>query len=464
MGVRPSNNFIDTVPAIRMNHIRLCIVTLVLGMFCVFMSGSAVAADTLENAVESAIVFHPSIESAKANLTYSEDKAREERSGYFPEISVNGTGGRQFADNSTSRGLSVTRGSGYSYLWEGSVTARQMVFDGFETSNRVSSAEARRKAADMKLLDSQEKIADAATQAYIDLSRARRGLQMLKGYEEKVQDYLQRIKSMTEQGAADEAEYQQARDIRVVLEGIIGDYEGQVRTAETNFFEAAGYVPTEELLLPSPRLEMIPKTVDLGVAMAKERHPAVIREALIARATEYEVDMDRAALYPDVNGELSYLKNDKEDVIGGEAEDARAVMKLSWNFDTGGAQLAKIDQRISKHKEAVSKVQETERRSEREVRLAYNDYQTAWKRFENRTKRLELNEILFKTNTAQFEAARINLLQLMRSNNQLFTARLEKMNAEYRVLASQFAILSKIGRLQESLFVTGDKIAAYDQE
>src|SRR5262245_58715393 len=108
-------------------------------------SGPRVAcADTLETAVSSALKEHPSVESAQAVIDAADEQEAEEFSGYFPEVSLNGTGGRMYGDNATSRGLSVTRGSGYSYLWEGQAMVRQPIFDGFETRNRVESAEAKK--------------------------------------------------------------------------------------------------------------------------------------------------------------------------------------------------------------------------------------------------------------------------------------------------------------------------------
>ena len=54
---------------------------------------------------------------------------------------------------------------------------------------------------------------------------------------------------------------------------------------------------------------------------------------------------------------------------------------------------------------------------------------------------------------AQFEAARVNLLQLLQADNALFNAKLALLNGEYKLLASHFAVLASMGRLQEALNV-----------
>ncbi|PJB71449.1 MAG: transporter, partial [Alphaproteobacteria bacterium CG_4_9_14_3_um_filter_47_13] len=52
---------------------------------------------------------------------------------------------------------------------------------------------------------------------------------------------------------------------------------------------------------------------------------------------------------------------------------------------------------------------------------------------------------------AQFEGARVNLLQLLQSDNAVFNTKLGLMNSEYRLVASRFAVLASMGRLQEAL-------------
>ena len=113
------------------------------------LSSHAVFAETLEEATAAALNSHPSIEGAKASSEEAAQAKREQFSNYFPTLSASSTAGRIYGDNATSRGLSVTRGAGYSGLWNGSVSAREKIFDGFETSNRVGAAKSRKASEDL---------------------------------------------------------------------------------------------------------------------------------------------------------------------------------------------------------------------------------------------------------------------------------------------------------------------------
>jgi adhesin transport system outer membrane protein len=425
-----------------------------------FMPVTDLHAETLDQAVQQALQNHPSVTTAKVGTSIAEQQKREERSGYFPTIGISGQGGRIYGDNSTSRGLTTTRGAAYSNYWEGAFTARQMIYDASETGNRVESAKAKIESAKMNIADVTERLSFSVAQAYVDLLRARTGLSMMVAHGKKVADYQSRIKAMVDDGAADEAEYQQARDINVILDNMIAEYEGQVKMAEAYYAELTGALPSGELQSPVPRIDLIPAGADEAIEFARANHPALKSAALMLNSADYDTKAERANLYPDVDGELSYLESEKDDEIGGEVTDARAVVRVNWEFETGGAQMARIEQKKLKKKEAASKAQEMERQIERAIRLSYAEYAAAIQQADSQQRRVELNETLFGTYNVQFEGARITLLQLMQSDNQLFTAHLEKMNGAFRVMAARYALLAGMGRLQESLNIGAIPVAS----
>ncbi len=408
-------------------------------------------AENLNDAVFLAISTHPGVEAAMAQAAAAAQEKREERSGYFPTVAVSGTAGRIYGNNATSRGLSVTRGAGYSNMWNSSVSATETIFNGFGTGSRVDAAKARKASADMNVVDAKESIAFKTVQAYIELMRTQEALALLNGYSKKVDDYLHRIKQKVDEGASDESEHQQARDIRVILDGLVTDYEAQVRAAESNYFNLTGHLPDGKLDRPLIPTELIPLDVNAAIERAAKEHPSIKAAEYTTKSATHDVAAEKAPLYPEVEGELSYLTEEKRDLIGGELEDGRAVVHMNWDFETGGAQLARIAKKKQERAEALSRLNETQRQVELGVRLAWSEYEAAKEQVGHQEKRRQLNEKLFDTYKVQFEGAKISLLQLMQGDNQLFTTGLEKLNGQYRLLSSQYAMLSSMGQLQQSL-------------
>lgn len=416
-------------------------------------------AETLADAVEATLNYHPSVEAAIANRDASHFERSEKVSGFFPTVNARAAGGRIYGDNSTSRGLSVTRGAGYSYMWEGSVSVTQPLFNGFETMRRLDAADARREAARVNVADVRENLALRTVIAYLDVLKSRETLAKLRAQLKTVEDYRGRIRKMVDSGAADETMAVQARDIQVQLENTIANTEGQLLLANAGYREMTGHEPDESMTFPDLKAIVFPASVEEAVVQGTQNHPVLQVAVHEEEAQSYDARAESGPLYPDVNGELSYLKRDQDDVIGGEAIDARALVRVNWSFDVGGAQISRMRAQNERYIESKAQRRELERQLEKEIRAAWTEMQTAKSQQKLLEERVALNTDLLETSKTQFEGAVVNLLQLMQADNALFNAKMALLNGKYRLASSQFSALANIGGLQDTLRVSPAHLA-----
>ena len=364
-----------------------------------------------------------------------------------------------FGNNATSRGLSVSRGEAYSWLWEGNASITQPIFNGFETYNRIDAAQAREDAAELTLTDAKQGLALRAAQAFLNVKRAQEAYKKTTSYQERIKDYLARINTMVEGGAADEAEAAQAKNIQSQLENSVAEMEGQIKLALADYAEATGSMPTGELNIAMDASDMLYPTADEAITHAGENHPLILSAEKALEAEDEEVSAEKGALLPTLDGEVSYLKRDQKEEIGGEVTDERAVMRMNWAFSTGGGQLARIRKQKAERSEALARTAQTQREIERDIRKAYAEHETAMKQKELSAKRADVTKELFQTYEQQFEASKVRLLQLMQAENQVFTSELERINADYRVMMSEYATLASSGRLLQAIGVVEDETA-----
>lgn len=403
--------------------------------------------------VAHALNQHPSVRAAMAGRDVTGAELREKRSAYYPELNVNAATGRVYGDNSTSRGLTTTRGAAYSWNHEAGMTVRQMIFDGMETPRRVDAAEARREAANINIVDARENLALRVVNAYIDVLHNREAMALIQAHARKIADYRARIAAMVESGAADESMAVQAHDIQIQLDATLADIAGQRDRAMADYAEAAGRPATEDMIRPAVDPARIPVDVDTAVRAARETHPSLRVAAMQGVASGHEIGAERAALYPDLSGEVSVLKKDLDDRIGGEVVDQRALLRMNWTFSTGGAQMARVQQSLHRHAETIAKMETLGAQIEREIRSAYAEMDASKNRLEANRARVDVSADLIRTYEKQFEAAKITLLNLLQAENTHFNARLGALNADYRHLAAQYAVLASTGHLQDALNV-----------
>ena len=412
---------------------------------------SSVRAETLRDSVQQALETHPAIEAAQIGEEIAKQDFKEARSGLFPEIEASLSAGRVFADTSTTRGLSVTRGAAYSWMGEGNATLTQPIFDGKETLNRMDAAQARSQSASYNVLDVRENLALRAVQAHLAIMQAQATLENTKDYYDVIESYLERIQLMVDEGVADQAEVSQAENISLMLESALVDYKGQLDAAYANYQEVVGIMPKSELVKPSLASVKVMEDVEQAIQHTKANHPLILSGERELQAAQHDIEAERAGYYPDFDSELSYLKKDQCEEIGGEVVDARALLRMSWDFEVGGGQKARTSRSRAEYSEILAQNRETVRTIEGEVRRAYAEFNTAKKQLNLVEARKDVTQELFDAYEVQFEGARVRLLQLMQAENQLFNAKSEAITAEYRYLLAQYSLLASMGQLLSTM-------------
>ncbi len=409
-------------------------------------------AESLREVVQQVMQDNPAIKGAVAAKNAADQEKEIEEAGYYPEISTSVTAGRVYQDNATSRGVVTTRGAAYSGFGEANIALRQKIFDGSETLNRVNAAQSRVSSSQFTLLDTQEQIILSLVRGYIDVTRVSSALNQLQKQTNKIQDYMERIEALVKEGGADQTELEQARDVSMILETSIIEYEGQLAIAKAQYREISGTSVPAQVKVPASLRAHINQDIGAVISLAKENHPAIRSAAHNMFASKHDMQAQIAQQYPDVGAELSYLVSDKRDEIGGEIEDARAVLRMSWEFSLGGRGKASIEQKASQHEEARARKEEQERQIEREIHEAYTNYNTLKKQHDLAKQRVKLNENLVESYKTQFEGSRISLLSLMRAESQLFNAYLTEGDNRFNTLAAEYGVLATTGKLKDAIF------------
>lgn len=416
-------------------------------------------AETLTEAAEAALNQHPVVQAAIAGRDLAKAQESEKYSDYFPQVNVNAAGGRIYGDNSTSRGLTVDRGAGYSGSGEGSVSVREMLFDGMQTKNNVAAARERIQSANDNIIDVRENLALRVALAYLDVLRSRESAALLREHEKKIADYRTRIESMVADGGADQSMAAQARDIQNQLDGTLADVEGQANKALADYNEATGHSVAGSLVRPAVNPDLLPDHPDKAIELSRQFHPGLRAARFQGDAAAYDVAAEKGTLYPDFTGELSYYKKDVRDLIGGEVTDGRALIRMNWDFSTGGAQLAKIRQTREREAQTRAQMADLVGRVEREIRKSYAEMDAAKKRLEVNRDRVAISKELVETYEKQFEAGKVTILNLLQAENTDFNARLGLLNADYRYQAAQYSVLAGMGQLQPALNIQPAPVA-----
>ena len=410
-----------------------------------------VKAETLQETIARALSEHPSVASAQVAKDIAlQDQAIAESS-FFPVVTANIAGGGIYANNSTSRGLSVTRGSASSGIFEADASLIQPLFDFKGAKNRVEAAQIRVTSADYQVADARENLALQAVQAHIGVMQATDTLKRTQSYMEATDNFLERIQFMVDEGVADEVEAAQARNISLMLKTALTDYQGQFETALTNYEQVTGSRPSSAMSIIR-NVGVTVQNQQSMISQASQSHPLIQANNLEVEALTHEEKAELSALYPQLDGELSAIKREQKEVIGGKLEDARALLKLKWDFETGGALKARANRIKAQQAELMAQNDERRLQIEGDIKRAYVELETAQKQMVLAMQREKVTSELHDAYNTQFEGAVVRLLQVMQSENQLFNSQLETITSGYRHLLAQYGVLASAGQLQSFVF------------
>lgn len=128
---------------------------------------AAAEGTTLNQVIEQTLLSNPEIQAKYHDFQSSLEGQSVARAAFFPQVNAQGYVGREYRNNVPGVGSQQWSRPGYN------LELRQLIFDGFRTSNDVKQAGFDKLARFYDVLATSDATALAATQAYIDLQRYR---------------------------------------------------------------------------------------------------------------------------------------------------------------------------------------------------------------------------------------------------------------------------------------------------
>ncbi len=407
--------------------------------------GSLAQAETLDSAIRYAVQNHPSIQATKAAEGVAQKTIEEEKSALYPVANLGASFGRVYSNTTTTRGLSVSRGAGYSWYGEGNGRLNQTLYDFDATKNSIQAAHSRYMAADSTTNVQEVTIELQAMQSYLQLLRATTLLS--KAIENKVEmeDFFDRIQIAYDNGGADESEVSRAQDLVSTSKNIILQYDSELQISKASFREVVGRLPDGEVVEPSLDLRLLPDTIDDAIAMSLSLNPQLKVAGYNTKANKYELEREQTNLMPTFDAELSAFKKDQDDLIGGESEDVRGLVRANWDYSFGGADRAVKDRAAFALKEAEFNKEALKRTIERDVEVAWISLNLATQQKKNEMDRFEATKQTLETFREQYEGGQQKILDVMGAMNAAFFAEQDYLNIKYQEMSATYTLMNVIG-------------------
>jgi outer membrane protein, adhesin transport system len=407
-----------------------------------------VHAQTLSEAMQYAMAVHPEIQAGVNGRLAADKQLDAARGGYLPSVDLLAGYGREGTDNTTTR---ATGRNGFETLnrGESSLSLSQMVFDGFATQNEVGRQQATVNSRAYALLGTSESTALDVAQVYIDVLRRQEMVRLAEDNLRSHERIYDQITLRSQRGVGRLADQDQAEARLAQARNNLLTEQTNLADARTNFLSVVGMAPAE-LVEPAGLPGQLPGTLQ-DARQALMANSPILRSAesdVVAAEKQYEAA--KSLFYPRFDAELSRSADNDLDGVDGHSNEWQAMLRMRYNLFAGGSNKADLESKAYQASQALDIRNNALRVLNEDLGLSWNALNNAREQLPIARSYVEYSTRVRESYQKQFSIGERTLLDLLDSENELFTAARRLTDLRYTELFTQYRIKATMGELLKS--------------
>lgn len=415
----------------------------------VLMTGPAAAKSgfSIIDAIHQAVQTNPGVGEAAANRRATETELRQNQGTLLPQVRVEAEIGPQRMD----RHITPTPLANRQWISgrQASVAVRQLLYDGFFSINEIWRQAARVDAAAARVHERTELIALDAAEAYIDVTRYLRLIDLANRNVQTHRGILSNVRARFEGGRTGEGDLSQSQERVSSTEAVLAEFRQRLDEARAAYRNAVGLEPFN-LSFPG-RLRGLPRSKDDALAVALRGNPTIQAAGLDAKAAKHGFDATAGQFGPSVSLEGRALAGVNTGNLEGHREEYSGKVVLSWDIFTGG-------QTSWRRAEAAERMIEQTERHARLQRDAFESLDKAWAartitadRAAALNRQVDSARKVVAAYSKEYELGQRTLIDLLNAENQLFNALVSLVSTQGVAVFADYQLLATMGKLLEYL-------------
>ncbi|GAB0057232.1 hypothetical protein SIID45300_01555 [Candidatus Magnetaquicoccaceae bacterium FCR-1] len=404
-------------------------------------------ADSIPEAMRSALKDTPRIEAARRSLQAIKERRARAVSGYLPTLDLSLATGNEWSNTTSTRPV---EGEVRLQRGEMQVTLNQPLFDGFSTWHQVAENDARESSEQAALDQASEEVALDTVLAYLEVLRQRELQHLLREQEEVHTLILERVRDMARLGIVTSVDADLSESRLKLIISDLASAEGSVRKAATRFRRMVGREPGVLDPALSP-VGFLPKTLQEAIEWATHHNASLKRSKGDLESSRASHAGNYARYWPKVGLDLGYSNTDNVNGTRSYNENVRAMVRMNVNLFHGGADLATVRESAEQLGRSQGLYDEAQETVYEEVRTAWERIRTSRERFAKLEDHLEAKQRVTASYHEQFKMGLRPLLDVLNSENELTAAKNALVNEKYEELSASYRLMAAMGILRASL-------------
>lgn len=412
---------------------------------------------TLNEAMQSALEVHPEIQAGINARLSVEEQMKVAKGGYLPQIDLLAGYGREGTDSPGTRGNThntetLTRG-------ESSLRLQQMVFDGFATSSEVGRQRATVNARAYELLGTAERTALTVAQVYLDVLTRQELVRLAESNLASHERIYDQITLRSQSGVGRTADLDQAEARLAQARNNLITEQTNLADAQVNYFSVVGR-EASELSPPAGLAGHLPENLSAARQEMLANNPFLSSAEADVQATEQQYEAAKSSFYPRFDAELSRGMDNNVDGVSGHNNEWQAMLRMRYNLFAGGSNKADLQSKAYQTNQAMDIRNNALRVLNEDLGLAWNAMENARQQLPIAQQYVDYSSRVRESYQKQFSLGDRTLLDLLDSENELFTAARRLEEVRFTELFTQYRIKATMGSLLKSQGVVAPMAAA----
>jgi adhesin transport system outer membrane protein len=395
---------------------------------------------------------HPQLSASTALVRSAKQGEEIAQAPFLPTVTIVGDGGYENTDSVatrlTGRDLSTSRySSSLSMIWN--------VFDGYaSTSGRESARIDSKIAAQAERRTSQAVILEGAS-AYLDVLRQNDLLRLALSNEETIKTQLKLEDERVKRGSGVAVDVLLAKSRLQVSKEQRTTIETGLADANSRYNQVFGHpAVVAEMQAPALPLSLLPDSIADAVALVDKNNPAVLTsQRRIDRASQSQRGA-KAGYYPRFDIVAQQNWEDDVDGVDGDRRDYALLGRVTWELFSGFATRARTSQAAEEYSAAMQSARYVSRKSHEELELAWHQFTSTDKRRELLANAVTIAAEVFEARKTLHDVGNETTLNVLDAENELLTACINLVNADFENRVSVYRVLFAMGHLEADAVLT----------
>jgi adhesin transport system outer membrane protein len=377
----------------------------------------------LREAAQQAVLTNPEVLARFHALEAARNERDAAFGGFLPRVDVTAGAGRdRYNDPVPERRLSSHSTS---------VTLTQLLFDGFATANDVKRLDHASRVRLFELYDITENITLEVARAYLDVLRYRTLVAMAEENYVRHRSVFEQIQKKAAAGVGRRVDLEQAAGRLALSEANLLTDTANLHDVSARYQRLVGATPPKDMPAPATLNRDLPTSMDGALKRALERNPGLIAAIENVRSADRAARTRNAAYQPRVDLRLRSDRGNNLSGVEGDSSNTSAQVVLSWNLFNGLSDMARTRQFAEQLNVARDQRDNACRNLRQTLLIALNDTAKLTEQltyFDQHQLSIEKARDAYRK---QFDIGQRTLLDVLDTENELFSARRAYANAEY---------------------------------